>query len=181
MSGETLVVRGCAIPCETIHGELRCDRKDKHPVAVVSFVFGVLEPELLATVDRLLWLEVGRRYLDFKKRRAETAPTGEVIGRISFQTASARVEYEFSAFTRDVVESLDLIRRFLERHPEAEEIRGLRGGPFRVRFRGSTPPEQAPAALPWRIRIAARAAGLLRKRRKQAPARPEAGFPFRRR
>ncbi len=138
MKTEILQIRKHAISCEVYESELKLDRRDKNPIALITLVFKALPSTLLDEIAVPLWTEVARRYLNLKKEYREKSK-GEVIGRISFECDGARVEYEFSRLTKSALHILMLVGQFVKQYPESEEIRISRDGPILVRFRKVEP------------------------------------------
>lgn len=144
MKPEHFQIHQHSIPFEIYESELTVDRRDKNPITLLSFVFKELPPPLLDEIADRLWAEVARRYL-FLKRENREKSNGEVIGRISFESNGAKIEYEFSRLTKEVLRSLSRLGEFAKQYPDTAEIRASRDGPILVRFRS---PKREDASLP---------------------------------
>jgi hypothetical protein len=144
MTPEHFQIQNHVIPLELYESEITVDRRDKNPITLLSFVFKELPPPLLDEIADRLWAEVARRYLILKKENREKS-NGEVIGRISFESNGAKIEYEFSRLTKEVLRNLSRLGEFAKQYPDTAEIRASRDGPILVRFRSS---KREDASLP---------------------------------
>ena len=142
MRSEIFHIRSREIRCEIYESELKVDRQDKEPITILTFVLGSFSSDALMKLGRHLWVEVARRYLTLKKASSENS-SAEVIGRISFECDSVRVEFEFSKLTKRAFFNLCQVAPFLKQYPDSEEMRISRDGPILVRFRNSEPETSA--------------------------------------
>ncbi len=148
MQTEIFDVQGHKISCDIYESELNLDRREKGAIRLLTYALGTLQSEMLMLLGAHLWPVVAGHFRD-QARAAPGQGTLEVIGRISFECNTARVEHEFSRLTRGDIATLTRIAAFVRHYPDAEEIRISRDGPILVRFRSPAPtiPPENPTSV----------------------------------
>lgn len=141
MQTEVFHVQGRQISCDIYESELNLNRREKGTIRLLTFALGALRSEILMVVGAQLWPRLARRFRELAKKPpfVPGRPPPEVIGRISFECDTARVEHEFSRLNRTDIATLVRIAPFVRHYPDAEEIRISRDGPILVRFRTPAP------------------------------------------
>jgi hypothetical protein len=154
MKSETLNIDRHELRCEIFESELKIDSRDSRPVLVLSFMLGRYYSDFLLGLGERFWISVAKQYLMSKSQVAAKA-SDEIVGRISFECDDTRVEVEFTRLTRDVLRTLHLVVAFVSQYPRSEEIRMVREGPIRVRFRNPKVDSTAEATIGKETRIKA--------------------------